>query len=69
MNTAPAAAAGPGGADHADRDRDLRGTVALVSGGGRGVGRLLAVELASAGAAVGLIARSAAELATVVARC
>ncbi len=66
MNTAPAAAAGPGGADHADRDRDLRGTVALVSGGGRGVGRLLAVELASAGAAVGLIARSAAELAMVV---
>ena len=66
MNTAPGAAAGPAAADNADRDRDLRGTIALVSGGGRGVGRLLAVELASAGAAVGLIARSAAELAMVV---
>jgi NAD(P)-dependent dehydrogenase (short-subunit alcohol dehydrogenase family) len=37
--------------------------VALVSGGGRGVGRLLGARLAGAGAAVGLIARSADELA------
>jgi NAD(P)-dependent dehydrogenase (short-subunit alcohol dehydrogenase family) len=37
--------------------------VALVSGGGRGVGRLLGARLAAAGAAVGLIARSADELA------
>jgi NAD(P)-dependent dehydrogenase (short-subunit alcohol dehydrogenase family) len=37
--------------------------VALVSGGGRGIGRLLSARLAGAGAAVGLIARSADELA------
>jgi NAD(P)-dependent dehydrogenase (short-subunit alcohol dehydrogenase family) len=41
---------------------DLSGSVALVTGGGRGVGRVLARELAAAGAAVGVIARSAAEL-------
>jgi len=41
----------------------LDGMVALVSGGGRGVGRLLAARLAGAGAAVGLIARSPDELA------
>ena len=41
----------------------LHGMVALVSGGGRGVGRLLGARLAGAGAAVGLIARSADELA------
>jgi acyl-CoA synthetase (AMP-forming)/AMP-acid ligase II len=43
--------------------RDLTGTVVLVSGGGRGLGRLLAAELAKAGAAVGLLARSADQLA------
>jgi NAD(P)-dependent dehydrogenase (short-subunit alcohol dehydrogenase family) len=46
---------------------DLSGTVAVISGGGRGVGRLLAVELAGAGASVGVIARSGAELAAVAA--
>ena len=34
--------------------RPLDGKVALVSGGGRGLGRLLSVRLADAGAAVGL---------------
>ena len=46
--------------------RPLDGKVALVSGAGRGLGRLLSVRLADAGAAVGLIARSPAELAAVV---
>jgi NAD(P)-dependent dehydrogenase (short-subunit alcohol dehydrogenase family) len=45
---------------------DLSGTVAFVSGGGRGVGRMLAEQLAVAGAAVGLVARSADELAAAV---
>jgi NAD(P)-dependent dehydrogenase (short-subunit alcohol dehydrogenase family) len=53
---APALCADAGG-------RPLDGMVALVSGGGRGIGRLLGARLAGAGAAVGLIARSADELA------
>ena len=44
----------------------LDGTVALITGGGRGVGRVLAHALAGAGAAVGLVARSAEELAETV---
>ena len=38
---------------------DLSGSVALVSGGGRGLGRLLALRLAGAGARVALVGRSA----------
>src|SRR5262245_63424071 len=46
--------------------RPLEGMVALVSGGGLGIGRLLGARLAGAGASVGLIARSADELAATV---
>jgi NAD(P)-dependent dehydrogenase (short-subunit alcohol dehydrogenase family) len=41
---------------------ELAGSVTLVTGGGRGVGRVLALALAGAGAVVGLIARSPGEL-------
>jgi len=41
---------------------DLSGTVAVVTGGGRGIGRAIALALARAGAAVTITARSAHEL-------
>jgi len=49
--------------ENAAREEDLTGTVVLISGGGRGLGRLLARTLASAGASVALLARSGGELA------
>jgi NAD(P)-dependent dehydrogenase (short-subunit alcohol dehydrogenase family) len=59
--TATVASAGKGAGN-----RPLEGMVALVSGGSRGLGRLLSARLAGAGAAVALIARSPGELAAAV---
>src|SRR5882672_10722196 len=47
--------------------RHLAGSVAIVTGGGRGIGRLVAEALAGAGAAVAVTARSEDQLAETVA--
>ena len=46
---------------HQDRAR-LAGQVALVTGGGRGIGRAIAIALSDAGAMLAVVARSEAEI-------
>ena len=48
--------------DHTSPDARLAGQVAIITGGGRGIGRAIALALADAGAAVAVTARTASEI-------
>jgi NAD(P)-dependent dehydrogenase (short-subunit alcohol dehydrogenase family) len=54
------------GLDPETHPPDLGGQVALVTGGGRGIGRAIAEALAAAGAAVAVVARSEGQVAEAV---
>jgi len=49
-----------------DIEIDLRGQIAIVTGGGRGIGKEIAMGLARAGASVAVVARSGDQLAETV---